>query len=205
MMAPMTAATRPGGRTAAVRDAVLRATADLLVESGLEALELTAVAQRAEVGKSTVYRRWGSVSALVADLLIDMADTSSRRPSTGSLPTDLLAAAKLIRRTLTDARQGPLFTAIIAAATCDPITAHGLAAFYRKRIDEVSPIVDEAVDRGEAPPGTDAAEVIRYLSAPLYYTVLTDTRPLTKADVERAVAATLAAVRAGVFIPAIPD
>lgn len=194
------ASTRPGGRTAAVRDAVLRAAADLLVEDGLEGIELTAVAQRAGVGKSTVYRRWGSVPGLVADLLVDMADTSSPRPSTGSLRTDLLAQAKLVRRTLTDGRQGRLFKAIIAAATCDAITAKALADFYRRRIDEVSPVVVDAVARGEAPPGTDPAEVIRQLSAPLYYRFLTDTKPLTTADAERAVAVTMTAVQAGVFV-----
>jgi AcrR family transcriptional regulator len=195
----VSASIRPGGRTAAVRDAVLRAAADLLVEDGLEGIELTAVAQRAGVGKSTVYRRWGSVPGLVADLLVDMADTSSPRPSTGVLRTDLLAQAKLIRRTLADERQGRLFKAIIAAATCDALTARALAGFYRKRIDEVSPVVADAVARGEAPPGTDPAEVIRQLSAPLYYRFLTDTDPLTVADAERAVAVTMAAVEAGVF------
>ena len=194
------ASTRPGGRTAAVRDAVLRAAADLLIEDGLEGIELTAVAQRAGVGKSTVYRRWGSVPGLVADLLVDMADTSSPRPSTGALRTDLLAQAKLVRRTLTDGRQGRLFKAIIAAATCDAVTANALADFYRNRIDEVSPVVVDAVARGEAPRGTDPAEVIRQLSAPLYYRFLTDTRPLTTADAERAVAVTMAAVDAGVFV-----
>jgi AcrR family transcriptional regulator len=194
------ASTRPGGRTAAVRDAVLRAAADLLIEDGLEGIELTAVAQRAGVGKSTVYRRWGSVPGLVADLLVDMADTSSPRPSTGALRTDLLAQAKLVRRTLSDGRQGGLFKAIIAAATCDPVTANALADFYRKRVDEVSPVVVDAVARGEAPQGTDPAEVIRQLSAPLYYRFLTDTRLLTTADAERAVAVTMAAVDAGVFV-----
>jgi AcrR family transcriptional regulator len=179
---------------------VLRAAADLLIEDGLEGIELTAVAHRAVVGKSTVYRRWGSVPGLVADLLVDMADTSSPRPSTGSLRTDLLAQAKLVRRTLSDGRQGRLFKAIIAAATCDPVTANALADFYRNRIDEVSPVVVEAVARGEAPQGTDPAEVIRQLSAPLYYRFLTDTRPLTTADAERAVAVTMAAVDAGVFV-----
>ncbi|MCW2559297.1 MAG: TetR-family transcriptional regulator [Mycobacterium sp.] len=196
----MAASTRPGGRTAAVRDAVLRAAADLLVEDGLEGIELTAVAQRAGVGKSTVYRRWGSVPGLVADLLVDMADTSSPRPSTGALRSDLLTQAKLIRRTLIDDRQGRLFKAIIAAATCDAVTANALADFYRNRIDEVSPVVVEAVARGEAPQGTDPSEVIRQLSAPLYYRFLTDTRPLTTADAERAVAVTMAAVDAGVFV-----
>jgi AcrR family transcriptional regulator len=192
--------TRPGGRTAAVRDAVLRAAADLLIEDGLEGIELSAVAHRAGVGKSTVYRRWGSVPSLVADLLVDMADTSSPRPSTGALRTDLLAQAKLVRRTLADGRQGRLFKAIIAAATCDAVTANALADFYRNRIDEVSPVVIEAVARGEAPQGTDPAEVIRQLSAPLYYRFLTDARPLTTADAERAVAVTMAAVDAGVFV-----
>ncbi|MDT5126578.1 MAG: hypothetical protein QOG79_6561 [Mycobacterium sp.] len=178
---------------------MLRAAADLLVEDGLEGIELTAVAQRAGAGKSTVYRRWGSVPGLVADLLVDMADTSSPRPSTGALRTDLLAQAKLIRRTLADERQGRLFKAIIAAATCDALTANALASFYRRRIDEMSPVVTDAVARGEAPPGTDPAEVIRQVSAPLYYRFLTDTDPLTVADAERAVAVTMAAVEAGVF------
>jgi AcrR family transcriptional regulator len=195
----MPASIRPGGRTAAVRDAVLRAAADLLVEGGLEGIELTAVAQRAGVGKSTVYRRWRSVPGLVADLLVDMADTSSPRPSTGSLRTDLLTTAKRIRRTLADERQGRLFKAIIAAATCDPLTAKALADFYRTRVDEVSPVVADAVARGEAPPGTDPAEVIRQVSAPLYYRFLTDTKPLTLADAERAAAVTMAAIEAGVF------
>lgn len=195
----VSASARPGGRTAAVRGAVLRAAADLLIEDGLEGIELTAVAQRAGVGKSTVYRRWGSVPGLVADLLTDMADTSSPRPSTGSLRTDLSTTAKRIRRTLADERQGRLFKAIIAAATCDAHTATALAGFYRTRIDEVAPAVVDAIARGEAPLGTDPAEVIRQLSAPLYYQFLTDTRALTNADAERAVAVTMAAVEAGVF------
>jgi len=67
------ASSRPGGRTAQVRAAVLEATADLLVAGGLEGVDLTEVARRSGVSKSTVYRRWGTVSALVTDVLADMA------------------------------------------------------------------------------------------------------------------------------------
>lgn len=191
--------TRPGGRTAAVRAAVLTATADLFIESGLTAVELTAVAERAGVGKSTVYRRWGSVPALVDDLLADMADTSRRRPDTGSLRGDLVAVARLIQRTLADRRQGSLFRAIIAAGSCDERTARSLAGFYRARIDEMTPIVGDAVARGEAPAGTDASAVIRYVSAPLYYSLLTGTASLSQAEADRAADAVVAAVVAGVF------
>jgi AcrR family transcriptional regulator len=191
--------TRPGGRTAAVRAAVLTATADLLIESGLTAVELTAVADRAGVGKSTVYRRWGSVPALVDDLLADMAETSRRRPDTGSLRGDLVAMARLIQRTLADRRQGRLFRAIIAAGTCDERTSTSLAGFYRARIDEMTSIVDDAVARGEAPEGTDPAAVIRHVSAPLYYGLLTGTAPLSQVEADRAADAAVAAVTAGVF------
>ena len=192
--------TRPGGRTAAVRTAVLRATADMLVESGLHGLELTAVAERAGVGKSTVYRRWGSVPALVTDLLWNMATQSLPRADTGSLQGDLRANAALVRRTLTDPRQGRLFKAIIAASSCDERTAAALSTFYERRVAEWSGCVVDAVARGEAPRRTDAAAAIRQVSAPLYYQFLTSTKPLTAKDADRAVESAIAAITAGVFV-----
>ncbi len=110
---------RPGGRTARVRAAVLSAAGDALAEGGFARLDLADVARRAEVGKTTVYRRWGTVTGLVADLLEDMAEQSLPRTETGSLLGDLKANAELVRRTLADPRQGALFKAVIAAATCD--------------------------------------------------------------------------------------
>jgi AcrR family transcriptional regulator len=193
---------RPGGRTAAVRAAVLRATGDILVESGLQGLELTAVAERAGVGKSTVYRRWGSVPALVTDLLCDMAVQSLPRADTGSLRGDLRANAALVRRTLTNPRQGRLFKAIIAASSCDDRTAAALSSFYDRRVEEWSGCVVDAVARGEAPEGTDAAAAIRQVSAPLYYQLLTSARSLTVKDAERAVDVAMAAITAGVFVGA---
>lgn len=197
----MPALSRPGGRTAAVRDAVLRATGDLLIEAGLAGIELTDVAQRAGVGKSTVYRRWGSVPALVSDLLTEMAETSLPRADTGTLRGDLMANATLVRRTLNDARQGRLFKALIAAATCDEHTAAALATFYDTRIAELAPVVVDAIARGEAPAGTDPVAVIRQVSAPLYYQFLTSTQRLTTSDAQRAVDVTIAAVQAGVLTP----
>jgi AcrR family transcriptional regulator len=191
---------RPGGRTARVRAAVLRAAGDALAEHGFAHLDLTDVAQRASVGKTTVYRRWGTVTGLVADLLTDMAEHSLPRSRTGSLEGDLRANARLVRRTLADARQGALFRAVIAAATCDPRTASSLHRFYETRVREWAPCVREAVERGELPEGTDAEEVIRAVSAPLYYRLLTTGTPLDEAAAEQAAMAAAAAARAGAYV-----
>ncbi|MEV5545834.1 TetR/AcrR family transcriptional regulator [Streptomyces sp. NPDC052309] len=195
-------AVRPGGRTARVRAAVLRAAGDALAEGGLAGLDLADVARRAEVGRTTVYRRWGSPANLVADLLADMAEQSLPRTETGTLAGDLRANARLVQRTLADTRQGALFKAVIAAATCDEQAAAALHRFYDTRVTEWEPCARQAVARGELPEGTDTREVIRAVSAPLYYRLLTTGDPLDEAAADRAADAAVAAAKAGVFVTA---
>ncbi|MET8121032.1 TetR/AcrR family transcriptional regulator [Micromonospora sp. NPDC005291] len=180
---------------------MLRAAGDALVEHGFDRLDLADVARRAEVGKTTVYRRWGTAAALVADLLTDMAEQSLPRADTGSLIGDLRANARLVQRTLVDSRQGALFRAVIVAATCDPRAAEALHRFYAVRIAEWVPCVEQAVRRGELPSGTDAAEVVRAVSAPLYYRLLVSGDPIDRAAADRAAEAAAVAARAGVYTP----
>lgn len=191
---------RPGGRTARVRAAVLQAAGDALAERGFAHLDLADIARRADVGKTTVYRRWGTVTSLVADLLMDMAEQSLPRTETGSLLGDLRANARLVQRTLADPRQGALFKAVIAAATCDARTAEALHRFYDIRVKEWAPCVQQAADRGEVPEGTDADAVIRAVSAPLYYRLLASGDRLDEAAADQAAEAAAAAARAGAYL-----
>ncbi|MFC8538641.1 TetR/AcrR family transcriptional regulator [Streptomyces sp. NPDC057249] len=191
---------RPGGRTARVREAVLQAAGDALAEHGFDRLDLADVARRAEVGKTTVYRRWSSPTGLIADLLDDMAEQSSPRARTGSLADDLRANARLVLKTLTDPRQGALFRSVIAAATCDPRTARALHRFYTVRVAEWAGCVTEAVERGELPSGTDPDEVVRAVSAPLYYRLLASGDPLDEAAADRAADAAVLAAKAGAYV-----
>lgn len=191
---------RPGGRTARTRAAALRAAEDALIENGFEALDLADIARRADIGKTTVYRRWGTLAALVADLLVDMAEQSSPRTETGSLDGDLRANARLVHKTLTDPRSSALFKAVITAASSDADTAVALHRFYATRIAEWAPCVEQAAARGEVPQGTDAAEVIRAVSAPMYYRFLVSGDVLDAASADRAAVAAAAAARAGAYV-----
>lgn len=191
---------RPGGRTARVRAAVLRAAGDLLAEKGFAHLDLTEVAGRAEVGKTTVYRRWRTPTGLIADLLVDMAEQSLPRADTGSLLGDLTANARLVAETLADPRQGRLFRAVIAAATCDDTAAAALRNFYDVRLDEWAPCVTDAITRGEVPGGTDPRAVLTAVSGPLYYRLLASGDPLDEHAVRSAAGAAATAAAAGVFV-----
>ncbi|KIF74890.1 TetR family transcriptional regulator [Streptomyces sp. 150FB] len=197
--APAPGSVRPGGRTARVREAVLKAAGDTLAEQGFDGLDLAEVARLAGVGKTTVYRRWSTPALLAADLLEDMAEQSLPRAHTGSLEEDLRTNARLVVRTLTDPRQGRLFRALIAAALCDSRAQQALHRFYAIRIDEWAGCVTEAERRGEVPEGTDATAVIAAVSAPLYYAMLNTGAPLDEAHADRAAAAACAAARAGAY------
>ena len=59
------AAGRP--RSEEAHRAILNATLELLVEVGYSALTVEGVAQRAGVGKATIYRRWNSKLLLVIE------------------------------------------------------------------------------------------------------------------------------------------
>ncbi|MFI7451735.1 TetR/AcrR family transcriptional regulator [Nonomuraea sp. NPDC049714] len=191
---------RPGGRTAKVRAAVLQATQDELVERGFDGLSMDQVAARAGVGKTTVYRRWGTTARLVTDLMTELAEQSSPPPDTGGIDGDLRANALSVLGAITDPRLGATFQAVIAAATCDEEAATALRAFYTRRVAEWARAVDAAVDRGELPEGTDGPELIRAVSAPLYYRLVVTREPVDEVVAERAASRALAAARAGAFV-----
>ncbi|WP_330233200.1 TetR/AcrR family transcriptional regulator [Nocardia sp. NBC_00508] len=191
---------RPGGRTARVREAVLRVAGDLLAVRGFAHLDLAEVAARAEVGKTTVYRRWRTPAGLVTDLLADMAEQSLPHADTGSLLGDLTANARLVASALTDPRQGRLFQAVIAAATCDETAATALRRFYDIRLTEWAPCVAAAIQRGEAPPGTDPRAVLSAVSGPLYYRLLASGDPIDDNAIRTTAVAASSAARAGMFV-----
>ena len=70
-------AARPPGRPRSERaeKAIIGATLDLLIEeAGVVGVTIEAVAARAGVGKSTIYRRWANKEALIVDALATLKE-----------------------------------------------------------------------------------------------------------------------------------
>lgn len=84
----------PAGRPQdpAIETAILRATQDLLIESGFSGMTVDAVARAAGSGKAAVYRRWSSKTELAIAAVRAMYFPPSV-PDTGSLRGDLRACA----------------------------------------------------------------------------------------------------------------
>ncbi|GAA4719727.1 TetR/AcrR family transcriptional regulator [Phytohabitans rumicis] len=193
----------PVGRGAKVRAAVHAATLAELVDKGYAELTVDAVAQRAGVHKTTVYRRWNDRQSLVVDALAEHFAADIPTPDTGALETDLRALA----RALVDSMAGPVGTAVQAAMHSDagrlPEIAEARQRIFADRFRRAEPVVSRAIERGELPVGTDPAEVFKALAAPIYYRLLVIAEPVDQTTADLAARIALAAARAGALISPI--
>ncbi|UHH23677.1 TetR/AcrR family transcriptional regulator C-terminal ligand-binding domain-containing protein [Streptomyces malaysiensis subsp. malaysiensis] len=92
-------------------------------------------------------------------------------------------------------------TAFIAAAFQSERAAEALHTFYTGRFARCESVVRRAVDRGEAPSGTDAASVVRAVSAPLFFRALITREPIDTPLADQTATAVATAVRAGAYLP----
>ncbi|MFC4372759.1 TetR/AcrR family transcriptional regulator [Nocardia halotolerans] len=177
---------RPGGRSARVREAVLDATAAELAEHGYLDLNMEAVAQRAGVHKTTVYRRWRGPAGLVADALERAVEQPWPIPDTGTLRGDLRALTALLHSGFDDPESAPLATAFVIAGMHDPQAATALREFYQARHRDAAVIIDRAIARGELEPTVNRTEIIRTAVAPVFHRLFITHEPVTTEDLRRA-------------------
>jgi AcrR family transcriptional regulator len=193
---------RPGGRTARTRAAVMRAVIGELIDNGYAGTTVERVAARAGIAKTTIYRRWGGLDGLLADLMAEYAAQEIPVPDEGNLDADLRALARGVVASLRDPAIRAAFASMVAAAMQNPSAREVLSRFLAARTAKMTVIVGRAVLRGEVPPGTDAAAVISTITALIYYRLLTLGEQASQDIADRAAATAAAAARTG--LPSSP-
>ncbi|MEV5593527.1 TetR/AcrR family transcriptional regulator [Streptomyces sp. NPDC052496] len=194
-------ASRPGGRTARTRQAVLDAVRQELGEGGYAALTMEGIARRSGVHVATIYRRWRSVEGLVCELMADLSG-GIPLPDTGTLRGDLRALSRSIAAFYREPRHYGLLEAMVSAAARQAEAADVLRQFFHQRLRLAGSMVIRAERRGELPAGADPDEVVAALGAPFYYRLLIARRPVDHRLADCAAEAAWVAARDGVFAPA---
>ena len=169
---------RPGGRSARVQDAVHKATRQLLDEQGRASVTVPMIAARAGVTPSTIYRRWGDVVELLADVAIERLRPDIDPRDTGTVQGDLLA---WVDRFL-DEMSSELGRAIVR----DAVSRQGMGTmskpcmcvrFARKQLGA---IFERGRARGERVPEVDAA--MDRVVAPIVYRAMFGLQKASQAD-----------------------
>jgi AcrR family transcriptional regulator len=180
-------------RSEKARTAILAAAEDLLLNGGLEAVSMDAIAERASVSKATIYRWWPTKETLAVDALYaDWAESYTATPDTGSLREDLLALLLPWVDLVTSRPYARIIGALLTKARSDD----KFAEEYDRRLVQprralARPIFTHAIERGEILSQIDPEVALDLLYGPLYFRLLQAHLPLDKTFVEAIVERTL--------------
>jgi AcrR family transcriptional regulator len=159
-------------RRQATDDAITTATRDLLAERGFQATTIESIAERAGVGRNTIYRRWGSKEELIADALRELTVDFDAR-SDGDLYPLLLRWLRDFARTFSDPVVGPLLASVLGELQRNPEFAHVYAdRVVRPRRQALVGRLAQAQERGELRADLDVEHVADLLGGPLLLRLL---------------------------------
>jgi AcrR family transcriptional regulator len=175
----MSAAPAPGRpRSVAADDAIIEAATELFCEVGYDGLAVEAVAARAGVGKTTIYRRYDSKLDLVIAALERLARDVVTVSDTGVLRTDLLVLTESYQRLLTTTPMGRAIPMMLAAKSQNPELAVAHERLVAVRRGRAVDVIEAGIARGELPAGTDAGLVADLLIGALFLRIFVTGQPV---------------------------
>jgi AcrR family transcriptional regulator len=167
---------RAGGRAARVVEVVLRTTAEELGRRGYAGLRVEDVAERANVNKTTIYRRWPTKAELVAATVREVAAIPPD-PDTGSVREDLLV---LLRQNAQSMRS-PLKRGIVRMLhmeRSDPEVDRIVRTLRNEVRQSRAMLVERGIARGELPVGAPSELMVDLVFAPVLSRLVTHGDPV---------------------------
>jgi len=163
-------------RSAASHQAILDAAFELVAELGVQGASIEAIAARAGVGKTTIYRRWPSKEALVADALGQL-HLQIQLPDTGSLRADLVALLTELLQHLRQETVHPLFARMLLRVIGESQTHPEFLQIlynrvYAPRLALMGRLIQRAQARGELRPNLDPMFMGSLIAGPVLFHLL---------------------------------
>ncbi len=167
---------RPGGRTADVTARVHKAIYDLVLEGGVEACTFTAVAERAGIERSTLYRRFPDRWGAIIDTWMTQAGTQVLPDPGESFAADLTSMLRKLVELL-ETPVGPAFLKVVAELRLRSSGDYS-RAYFDSRMEQLKPMFDAAVARGELPADVDRETLFTFAAGPIYFRMFIASRPV---------------------------
>jgi AcrR family transcriptional regulator len=157
--------------------AIVDAALELLVEEGINALSMEAVAARAGVGKATIYRRWPGKDALVRDALTSLNDELPQTFAGVSACEQIVDMLDWIRCRGTDTRTSRIAPRLMAYRRSHPelfalVDKHVL----EPRRERMRALVRKGIAGGELRGDLDVELTAMVLLSPIVYSNLLGSR-----------------------------
>ncbi|MDG4798735.1 TetR/AcrR family transcriptional regulator [Micromonospora sp. WMMD1082] len=168
-----------------ITTAIRRALMQELAAVGYGRLSIEAVARRAGVSKTAIYRRWNSKLDLVLDVVAAAAGARLPALDTGSLRGDLTLLFQVVAHALRHPLASQIIPDLLAEAARNPTIDETLQRVLRARQQEiVGRLISRAVQRGDLPTTTDPDVAVDLIVGPLYWRLAVARTPVTDSYLE---------------------
>lgn len=173
----------PAPRLGRPRDAdadakLLKAAFDLIADRGYAGFNIDEVARRTGISKATIYRRWGSGSELLLDVLLDFSARHIRLPNTTRLDRDLTTYFGEIFALL-NGRIGEVLRGLVAEAQADEAFREVFRdRFILSRRAPVREMLSAAQKRGELSKSADLDTLLDFIFGAMWYRLIIGHAPL---------------------------
>ncbi|MBD3887602.1 TetR/AcrR family transcriptional regulator [Phormidium tenue FACHB-886] len=164
-------------RSARSHQAMLQATLELLAEVGFEAMSIEAIASRAGVGKTTIYRRYSSKAELTADAIESIREEIVI-PDTGSLWGDMDTLIQNAAQISLNPLGRQTVAMIISSASSNAEFAQIYWMKYlQPRREAFAVVLERAKARREIEPNLDSGLVFDTMSGIMLYAMIFQPTP----------------------------
>jgi AcrR family transcriptional regulator len=179
---PPARAPRGRPRSEQARRAILTAALEIVRDDGYRAATIDSVAKRAGVARTTIYRWWPSIAALLVDVLLELGMVNAPPPVTGG--DDPLRAIRLEMRrvaSVTTELTGRLYGVLVGEGQHDPqIRQELLERLIYPRRGATARVVREAQARGPLRDDISPTVVTDLFYGPIFYRMLSGHEPNTE-------------------------
>jgi AcrR family transcriptional regulator len=175
--------------------AILKSALALVAKMGFRALTIDAIAERAGVGKTTIYRRWPNKAAVVMDAFLTLIGPGTRFPESAS-PVHRIKLQMRLQARFFRSSSGRMIKALLGEAQFDPELAEAFRErWIEPRREMTRGVLIDAIRKGELRGDLDLAATIDLLYGPIYYRLQIGTGPITEAFTDRILADVLRGLR----------
>jgi len=161
---------RPRGAGATA--SILRAALELGEEAGFDALTVEGIADRTGVAKTTIYRRWPNVSAIVMDAFLSEVTRAAPIREKTTARESFATSMKLLVRAYRG-QQGKIMRPLLGRAQVDDRLREAIKTrWVEPRRQIAREIIRRGMANGELRPGLDPDVVLDALYGPIYHRLL---------------------------------
>ncbi len=200
---------RPVGRprSSEVHSAILTTTLELLAEEGFDGMSIDAVAKRAGVGKTAIYRRWSSKEALVLDALKAL-DIEVLAVDTGNFRDDAVAFLREAVRSylyITNPQHVELSLKIVGELYKRPEVFSTLyAQLFAPRNRQLERLIRRAQARRELRHDLDVTLIMDLIAGPIIIQALLSTVRSTSHSLDDVITLSVDGVLSGIGLQSRP-